>query len=571
MSKHLKLHSFTGTTDHDFTGLVANQILEFNGTNIASLNTATAGAILYVSSDGDDATAVKGDVLHPYANIYAAKSASTSGDAIYVLPQTIVYDNRNTAGNPYNGQIDTLVNLWKDGVTYYFSPGSKVTFYNQTVTGEPMYLFSPGTSTGETCSLFGELEWEGNSTGADSSNGHAVFFWQDVSDGGFNFKGKVKKLTSFGSEIVRAQRRSGSSNLSTIHIEGDEMYHQYLGGQSGNFAMEGVGVAGFTRDPSFGEFLNYTSKFKKRSRIGGGTTLRFAGDLTNSKINFYGDSLLVTSTFALFYLNSAVGVVNVDIKNMYYVNTATLTSGSGPFTLNLKGDFHDNAPNSDTDGLFLIASDGNTINYNGNITTNTIGGVGRYISSINANGNVLNINGDINFIGTGTTTQIHFQANGSSTINYTGKITGNFASSGIGRPRNGGTVNLNNAYIESNVDGLSSVFTNNTTVLGTGRLNNSYVRLTNNTSGVLDGEDNNIFINNSTVINLGTGSTMAYNTTNNGDLQILNSTLISSYSGATSIAYTGATTVISSNSTVNTNFDITDLKGNITTLTDLIY
>jgi hypothetical protein len=88
---------------------------------------------------------------------------------------------------------------------------------------------------------------------------------------------------------------------------------------------------------------------------------------------------------------------------------------------------------------------------------------------------------------------------------------------------------------------------------------------------VLDGEDNNIFINNSTVINLGTGSTMAYNTTNNGDLQILNSTLISSYSGATSIAYTGATTVISSNSTVNTNFDITDLKGNITTLTDLIY
>ena len=564
MAKHLKLHSFTGTTDHDFTGLAANQLLEFDGTNIVSLDTATAGTILYVSPDGNDSTAVKGDFLHPYATIYSAKTSAVSGDIVYVLPQEFVFDNRNTAGNPYNGQVDTLVNLWKDGITYYFSPGSKVTFYNQTVTGEPMYLFSPGGSTGETCTVLGELDWEGNSVGADSFNGHSVFFWHDIADGGFTFRAKVKLLTSFASEVIRCQRLAGSTNLSILDIEGDEMYHQYLGGQTGTGASEGM------RDEAT-SILEYSTKFKKRARIGGFWLFRFNEDLTGSNINVYGDSLLSTATFPIFFLSNVSGVANVDIKNMYYEHTVFQTSGTGPFTLNLKGDFHDNNPNSDTGGIFLIATPGNTINYNGNITTNTNGGVGRYISSINADGNTVNINGDINFIGTATTTQIHFQANGDSTINYTGKITGNFASSGIGRPRNGGTVNLNNAYIESTVDGVSSVFTNNTTVLGTGRLNNSYVRLTNNTSGVVDGEDNNIFINNSTIINLGTGSTVAYNTTDNGDLQIVNSTLISSYSGATSIAYTGATTVIATNSTVNTNYNINDFKGNINILTDLTY
>ena len=54
-------------------------------------------------------------------------------------------------------------------------------------------------------------------------------------------------------------------------------------------------------------------------------------------------------------------------------------------------------------------------------------------------------------------------------------------------------------------------------------------------------------------------------------MQTLNSTIISSYSGATSIVSTGTAPVISSNSTINTPYNIVDLKGNITILTDLIY
>jgi hypothetical protein len=81
----------------------------------------------------------------------------------------------------------------------------------------------------------------------------------------------------------------------------------------------------------------------------------------------------------------------------------------------------------------------------------------------------------------------------------------------------------------------------------------------------------NQFINNSTLINIGSGDTIS-NSVSTGKLQILNSNVISSFSGATSINYSGASaTVISSNSTVNTNYTITNLNGNITILTDMIY
>ena len=70
--------------------------------------TSDLGAILFVATTGDDATGTKGDINKPYRNLYAAKSASTSGDTVYVFPGTWEYDNRTSAGSPYNGQIETL-------------------------------------------------------------------------------------------------------------------------------------------------------------------------------------------------------------------------------------------------------------------------------------------------------------------------------------------------------------------------------------------------------------------------------------------------------------------------------
>ena len=42
-----------------------------------------------------------------------------------------------------------------------------------------MYLFSPGVSTGETCTVLGHLEFEQTGLGADTSNGANLFYYNN--------------------------------------------------------------------------------------------------------------------------------------------------------------------------------------------------------------------------------------------------------------------------------------------------------------------------------------------------------------------------------------------------------
>jgi hypothetical protein len=544
------------------------------------------GNILYVSENGDDSSAQKGNLHKPWRNLYSAKSASTSGDTVYVLPGTWTYDNSSLF---YNGQVDTLVNLWKDGVTYYFSPNTKIELINiGGVASDSMYLFSPKGTTGETCTVLGHLDFEQTSSGANSG-GHNYFYYNNepaFSTDGSTFYAEVKKLTSHHSPILGIEGiNSTSVNQTNLTIISEEEYHDYVGGNSaaGSFYyIKDIGNNGTSNNIKlYSKYRNYNGD---TSNIPYG--FYFRGNCSNANINISGERVFCNAT--LIYQLFPKGEFNINIKDIHY-GTLTVAGFSGVvlnsyplnstdnWTLNLNGNLYDDAPNSSTKGLFSMFNNSfnGTINYKGNITTNTSSGNGRFIVNTgnNANNIKVNIDGDITYIGTGTTTTGVFQNNGTTNvdtvINYTGKIIGNFTSP-IARPRSGGVININNSFIESEVDGsTSSIFTNNSTSLGIGRLNNSYVRLTNNTNGVIDGEDNNIFINNSNVVNLGTGSTIAYNTTNNGDLQIVNSTLISSFSGATGILYNGSTNVISSNTTVSNTNNITNLLGNIIVLTDL--
>jgi hypothetical protein len=210
--------------------------------NIVSAATLNLGRILFVSTAGNDSTGEVGNLNKPWRNIYSAKSASTSGDTIYVLPGTWSYDNRDSAGNPFNGQIDTMVNLWKNGITYYFTPGAKVVFYNQTTSGQDMYLFGPMNTSGETCTVLGGLEWSGYSAGPDTSNGRANFFSANSNnDSGFTFSAEVKKLSSFANEIYLISRGvtfTSDTIVANFRLVADEMYHQYIGGQTGTGASE---------------------------------------------------------------------------------------------------------------------------------------------------------------------------------------------------------------------------------------------------------------------------------------------------------------------------------------------
>ena len=76
-----------------------------------------------------------------------------------------------------------------------------------------------------------------------------------------------------------------------------------------------------------------------------------------------------------------------------------------------------------------------------------------------------------------------------------------------------------------------------------------------------------MYISNSTIINAGTGGTLS-NATSFGSLQLMNSTILAN--SGTSINYS-ASTVISSNSQVNTAYNITTFIGNIDTITEISY
>ena len=534
-----------------------------SGETLSPMNT---GRVLFVSTAGNDNNAEVGNLDKSWRNIYSAKSASTSGDTICILPGTWTYDNRNSFGNPYNGQIESKVNLWKNGITYYFMPGSKVVFYNQTVSGQIMYLFNPGSTSGETCTVLGDLEWEGKSFGLDSSNGHATFFWADnTNDSGFTFYAKFKKLTSYSCEAIRVSRGTTleDSKIADITLNGEEIYREYIEGQSGAAATEFVNGSS--------SVLKYKSHIKRRYNIGSNFWyFQVGGNLTKSYFEVYGDYLLNSSSSRTFLLRDLSGNININITNINHgPGNVFETIGTGGWILNLKGDINDYTPNnSSTNGVFWITSNGNTINYNGNITTNIGSGNGRYIAG-GTNNNTYNINGDITYLGTGVTTNFAFYTQNNGVVNYVGKITGNYAG-GLAQTLNG-EININNSYIKSIVENSSSrLFFNGTTGQGSFRLNNSYVELKNNTNAISNGAYINSIINNSIIINTGSGNTLS-NTTNFGKLQVLNSTIISSHSGATTILSTGTTSVIASNTTVNTPYNISDLKGSITVLTDLIY
>ena len=46
MAPHLRQHSFTAFTDHDFTGLASGELLQFDGTNIVSAGSLPSGTIV---------------------------------------------------------------------------------------------------------------------------------------------------------------------------------------------------------------------------------------------------------------------------------------------------------------------------------------------------------------------------------------------------------------------------------------------------------------------------------------------------------------------------------------------
>ena len=535
--------------------------------------TTNLGNILFVSPYGNDSSGVRGYIDKPYLTLKGARDAASSGDTIHVFPQTIIFDNRNTNSNFWNGkQAD--INLWKNGVTYFFEPNCKIKFYNQTVSGQELYLVNPTTTTGETCTILGHLEYEQYGTGVDTSNGHNRFYY-DTSVNAHTFYAQIKSLYSNHCDYLHINRLAGGATAETnISIITDTESRTYVAGQSGTGAAVFIaGTSGAIDD----SFLNLTLQSRYRE-INNAFPFYVVGNLNNSKLNITGDNCVIKNQGNLFVGSKLI--LNYNVNKTYYTRhqSGNLWYGSFMSTsqlnnsiINIKGDLIDNMPNTETHGVFHVGSisNNNTINFDGNITTKTNSGIGRFIALTDGvvSGNTINIKGDINYIGTGVTTQYMFRTNGDTgnTINYSGKINGNFAAPIANCYK--GNININNSTIKSTIDGASSsIGLNGSTSLGSIKVNNSYIELKNSTNAISNGSYVNQYINNSTIIN--TAGSGLSNTTSFGFLQTLNSTIITT---GTSINYTSTASVISSNSVTNNTYNINTLYGDISTITEITF
>lgn len=535
------------------------------------------GRILYVSSDGNDSTAEVGNITKPFLTIISAKNTSVSGDTIYVMPQTMTYSNTSALSYPYNGSVDTLVNLWKDDVTYYFSPGTKIIFYNETPSGSDMYLFRPTGGVAATCKVFGELEFEQNGIGPDTSGGVNSYFYGTPigTDEGYTFYSKTKLIKSNHCQAVNITRTLSTGTASVTIISEEEVMN-YVSGQSSSGAFY------FIKNDNAISTLEFTSNVKVR-RYNYAYPWYFSLNSNESdKINILGNDIYNTGGNLFLLLNTST-TINCHLDKIYYTTAWTpfgysgsivSTSGTGGWKINLKSDLIDLSPNSLTTGLFHLTSKDNTLNFDGNIITNTISGDGRFIALITNSTNTININGDISVLG--TSSNALFQSSGRSTINYKGKISGQYIGPVV--KTYNGVVNINNSVITSTLNGSASqIFINGATTEGTCRINNSYIELSNSETGISDGSYVRALINNSTIINTEPGSIGLSNTTDFGTLQLSNSVVIANDTGifgATAISYTGTSPiepVIAVNSTVNATYSITDLRGSLPILIDLIY
>jgi hypothetical protein len=239
--------------------------------------------------------------------------------------------------------------------------------------------------------------------------------------------------------------------------------------------------------------------------------------------------------------------------------------------LNINADLIDYSENSyNNQSLFEVFSPNVKINYIGNIYTKTIGGTGRSIvlcgnypfSNGYSSNNQINITGNIYLLGSSETTYTLFQSYGSnSIINFTGNIIGNFQS--LAHPKAGGIININNSKIESDANnGKIYIHTDNTT--STMTISNSNIKMLNTGSALADGRYLKVLVNNSTISNTGTTDVL-YNSTSNGSLQVLNSSI-----------YTGGGSSINYSSPFNSAFTVINtaysgsLTGSLTQLTEMI-
>ena len=526
-------------------------------TDLSSLPITDLGKILFVSETGDDSTGKKGDINKPFRNIYGAKSAATSGDTVYVFPGTWTYDNTNSVSNPYNGNIETQVNLWKDGVNYYFSPGSKVVFSNQTVTGDRMYLFSPMSSNYETCNIYGELEWEGSSIGANSSNGHTHIFYIDENqplNEAYSCNMEIKSAISISSQPINGGSVHTGSTTTYFNLKADTVACDYSQGQSGSGG--GIQFWGGGKQYNNVEVEEVRSNFFT-------FYLRTDDGQDGFNLNVISNRLYSNGT-AVILNRGLIGDININFKEAFVTN-ALLQSQNNTFgTTVINGTVIDNVGTTTYPIFNLTSSNQCKTIFNGILKPKVNSGDGRRLIQISQPNNDMIFKGDVFYESTASTTSNMFNLLSDSELVFDGNVSGTFSGK-IGNVRNGKLI-IKNCHFESITTNNVLLDNDVTTSTGTTSIRNSTFLLNNSTDELCDGQYLNTYILNSNIKNNGT-SDIFTNSTNTGLLQINNSNLVTN--GSNTINISGNSPLVAGNLISNTPVIATNISGIITELTEL--
>ena len=147
MSTHLKLHSFTGTSDHDFTGLVPEQLIKYDGSNV-------------VSSE----------------NVSSIFATNLSGGTIY-SGSTNLYDIFLTSGDVSGSTVSagSNVNVDQTGVNFEVSVVPSPSFEDLNVSGNSTFVGNIDVTTGNLNVVNGEIQ----SGGTDLYN---IFVTENTDD-----------------------------------------------------------------------------------------------------------------------------------------------------------------------------------------------------------------------------------------------------------------------------------------------------------------------------------------------------------------------------------------------------
>ena len=364
---------------------------------------ALTGKTLYVSPDGSDADLTRathiGKINKPFLTLQAARNAAISGDLIYVFPQTFIFDN---TGGAYNSNLDDL-NMWKDGVTYYWSPGTKVQISNViSSTLNTIYFFKPSGLAFETCTTIGHLEYTQTTTGGPPAFGAIFYFYDANITSGYTFYSQTKSQIGYSNEIINVQKDLVSSaNITTVTIISD--YEKVIHSPQ----MQGTGAGNYV---SGGDNTLIFNSYVRERYYGTLYALGCRYNFTKSTVNFFGETMYVTCgsgefTSKIMDLRYAYGTINVDIKKTTLFESSSNTNAAGIYarsgndgaaggiTLNYKGDITETSTTGSAFAIFRIDSASNNINYSGNITMSP-SNEGRIVASVSNNSKV-NITGNI--------------------------------------------------------------------------------------------------------------------------------------------------------------------------------